>query len=272
MNNIGRIIFGCIAAAIIVVAIILLIPFGMSAEDAQKALDSTAANIEAKSETATYLEMEDEYYTIYLYNEKTLGNAEGDVIGRIDFKKAIPQESASTYSSSDSIASLGGGFKSGSVIIGKMKIDDDSDAKWCVIKTATSGAEGDTKWYKSFDTQNEAESYIQTEIPQAGMLLSYLNKNLANIMGSVTQLDTDETVVGGSKAIAGAITVAVENSDKTLTKDYQISNDLIKKVTIKQTDGEKTVTETYSFKYSGALQMVKSLIDGLSEHNIERNV
>ena len=43
MNNIGRIVFGCIAAVIIIAAIILLIPFGMSAENAKKVADDAFA-------------------------------------------------------------------------------------------------------------------------------------------------------------------------------------------------------------------------------------
>ena len=255
MNNIGKIVFGCIAAAIIVVAIILLIPWGMSVESATEVLNNTKNNIHEKSATAKYLQIDSTYNTIYLYNPKALGDASGDVVGRIDYHKASLGEDGKEDPNA---------FSSGSVIIGKMKLAGDTAAQWYVIKTATS-TNDTTKGYKKFATKHDAETYLQAI---AGSLNSILNNSLEEIMSSLTSLNEgiSEKVLGGSKAIAGAATVETGNDDKTFTKSLQISSDLVKKASYQVFDDGKVVSsETMSFKYNGELKMVESLVKGLDE-------
>lgn len=255
MNNIGKIVFGCIAAAIIVVAIILLIPWGMSAESATEVFNNTKSNIDAKSATAKYLQMDNEYGALYLYNEKALGSAEGDVIGRIDFFKAMPTSDGTA----DPVA-----YSSGSIIIGKMKLASDVEAKWYVIKTATSTSDA-TKGYAKFDTKDAAVNYVSTNFPQAASLIYLLDRSLKSIMDTFTAVPEGAKVLGGSKAIAGAATVVIGDDAKTFTETLQISSDLIKKATMEQKSGDETVTQSYTFKYNGELKMVESLIAGLDE-------
>ena len=258
MNNIGRIVFGCIAAVIIIAAIILLIPFGMSAENAKKVADDAFANLEEKSASAKYLQIDSEYYSLYFYNPKKLGDASGDVIGRIDFNKAQVKEDGTA---------VDGAYTSGSIIIGKMKVKDTTDEyKWYVIKTAVNGKEGDTKGYKTFATMNEATSYASSTFPQASMMIRNLEKNLYNIMADFVRPAGDNSqVTGGSKAIAGAASVTIESTDKNTIETLQISNNLIKKCTVTMKDGEKTVTQSVSFKYNGELKMADALLKGLTE-------
>lgn len=253
MNNIGRIVFGCIAVVIIIAAIILLIPFGMSAESAKKLVDETFTNLTEVSKTAKYVQVENEYYTIYYYDSAILGNGADSqtAIGRIDFKKAVEQGGKAVE----------GAYTSGSVIIGKM------DTKWYVIKTATNGKEGDEKYYYTFSTKNEATQYIKTNIPQASMLCEAYNQSLADIIGNMVQKpDESLAVTGGSKAIAGAATVTCENKTDGFTQKLQISNNLIKKVTITQKgENDKTETQSFTVKYNGELKMTNSLVSGLTD-------
>ena len=258
MNNIGRIVFGCIAALIIIAAIILLIPFGMSAENAKKMADDAFANLEEKSASAKYLQVDSDYNTLYFYNPVKLGDASGNVIGRIDFNKATVKADGTPED---------GAYTSGSIIIGNMKVKDTTDVyKWYVIKTAVNGKEGDTKGYKTFATLEEAINYAKSTFPQSTAMVNLLGENLYNIMATFVK-PASETfkVTGGSKAIAGAGSVTIQSNDETITETLQISNNLIKKCTISQKDGDKTNIQSFTFKYNGELKMTDALLRGLTE-------
>lgn len=253
MNNVGRIVFGCISAVIIIAAIILLIPFGLSAENAKKLSDDAFANLTKVSETAKYIQINGEYNTMYFYNSNSLGDTTANTIGRIDFKKAAVDAEGKA---------IEGAYKSGSVIIGYM------NDKWYVIKTATNGAEGDKKYYQTFADKNSALASVKTLCSgQADLFYDLYEKTLENSVKSVVIEPNESYVVtGGSKAIAGAASITIENKTAKCTETLQISNNLIKKATqtVTSEDNKKT-SHTYTFKYSGELKMTESLIKGLDE-------
>jgi len=260
MNNIGKIIFGCVSAVIIVTAIILLIPFGMSAENAKKLTNETFDNLTEKAKTATYLQIEAKDYSLSFYNAKVLGASVDDVVARIDYHKNSSKDETTAE------------YASGSIIVGKMKVEGSETYKFYVIKTATSGVDGDKKGYKTFDSMESASLYIRNNFNGTELLYNNLNTNMANILLNNNFVkkadDSIYKVTGGSKAISGSASVVIKNDDASYTETLQINNALIKKATIveKETKDKKetTTTTTYSFKYSGELKMSESLIKDLS--------
>lgn len=254
MNNIGRIVFGCIAAVIIIVAIILLIPFGLSAENAKKISDETFANLKELNATSKYVQLDNEYFSMYFYNSKSLGDTSATTIGRMDFKKAIVGSDGEV---------IDGAYTSGSVIIGYM------NEKWYVVKTAKNDKDGDVQGYKTFTSKNSALLYLKDVCgSQVTQFCSFYEWNLEKIIkGCVQEPDENYIVTGGTKAIAGAVSVTVENEDKTYSETLQISNNLIKKASLvqKDKDGKKTTSVDYTFKYNGELKMTQALINKLDE-------